>query len=354
MVGFYVYFPPVRAGPIRQLKLNESLSLIKGKWYLDLRKVTITCFCLKLIFFSLFQQQKYKIYSKYGPLITELHEKLVEPVSEYIDGGYRKMLLCNDKEEDHLFFFVNNRGQPFQSGTWSSRMQNTFFEQTGKRIGNNLLRDSFITYIYGKDISNRLKESIAEHMGHRIETAETHYNRMPSLQKRRLGLEFASELVETTLNKKRKDEKSPPQDPDQTMNNDDKKRRKQPTQRQPRDSKKQNQKTENVRTSYRRTEFLLKHWKKPPDCYVWISLKDQYPTRLVVSPANFIRLFNGLFSGKNNTGNLTFHFPLLFCAQMENKHGKMKQIVRINKKKTEQRNTKFLHKNVFYLELKVE
>jgi hypothetical protein len=39
MVGFYVYFPPVRAGPIRQLTLDESLSLVKGKWYLDLRKV---------------------------------------------------------------------------------------------------------------------------------------------------------------------------------------------------------------------------------------------------------------------------------------------------------------------------
>jgi uncharacterized protein Yka (UPF0111/DUF47 family) len=82
-------------------------------------------------------------------------------------------------------------------------MQDIFEEHTGKRIGNNLLRDSFITYVYGKDINDRLKKSIAEHMGHTVETAEKHYNRMPSIQKRRAGLELASELVETTLQKER-------------------------------------------------------------------------------------------------------------------------------------------------------
>jgi len=43
-------------------------------------------------------------------------------------------------------------------------MQDIFEDKTGKRIGNNLLRDSFITYIYSNNISDQLKKSIAEHM----------------------------------------------------------------------------------------------------------------------------------------------------------------------------------------------
>ena len=40
MVAFYVYFPPVRAGPIRQLKLGESLRRNDaGKWCVELRQV---------------------------------------------------------------------------------------------------------------------------------------------------------------------------------------------------------------------------------------------------------------------------------------------------------------------------
>lgn len=40
MVSFYVYFPPVRAGPIRQLRLGESLLRnADGSWRVDLRKV---------------------------------------------------------------------------------------------------------------------------------------------------------------------------------------------------------------------------------------------------------------------------------------------------------------------------
>ena len=50
MIAFYCYFPPVRAGPIRQLELDKSLVFKEGKWHLDLRK--------------------YKTYKQYGPLIT--------------------------------------------------------------------------------------------------------------------------------------------------------------------------------------------------------------------------------------------------------------------------------------------
>jgi len=90
------------------------------------------------------------------------------------------------------FFIYEFSKQPFH------RLELNIFEaKTGKRIGNNLLRSSFITFAYSNNISEALKRSIAEHMGHRIETAERQYNRAPSIIRRRQGLDFASELMAT-------------------------------------------------------------------------------------------------------------------------------------------------------------
>lgn len=46
MIALYVYFPPVRARPIRQLAMGKSLIRINGKWHLDLRKVGVIRICL--------------------------------------------------------------------------------------------------------------------------------------------------------------------------------------------------------------------------------------------------------------------------------------------------------------------
>jgi hypothetical protein len=42
VVAMYVYFPPVRASPIRQLEQGVSLvwDAERRKWFLDLRKVS--------------------------------------------------------------------------------------------------------------------------------------------------------------------------------------------------------------------------------------------------------------------------------------------------------------------------
>jgi len=186
MIAFYCYFPPVRAGPIRQLELNSSLVISRGKWHLDLRK--------------------YKTYSKYGPLITELHPELVEPVTEYVNEC--RSLLLGGRE--HHFLFMNSQSSPFTVSNWTNWIQNIFEAKTGKRIGNNLLRSSFITFAYSNNISEALKRSIAEHMGHRIETAERQYNRAPSIIRRQQGLDFASELMATTVESSSEDSNSPP------------------------------------------------------------------------------------------------------------------------------------------------
>jgi hypothetical protein len=51
VVAMYVYFPPVRACPIRQLEQGESLAWDeeRRKWFLDLRKVSVFFFSLCII-----------------------------------------------------------------------------------------------------------------------------------------------------------------------------------------------------------------------------------------------------------------------------------------------------------------
>jgi len=107
------------------------------------------------------QQQKQK----------ELHEQLVNPVTEYMND-YRALLLPppggdsddNNFSRQHNYVFVNLRGEPFNASSWSNWIQTIFEGKTGKRIGNNLLRSSFITHAYSNNISETLKHSIAQHM----------------------------------------------------------------------------------------------------------------------------------------------------------------------------------------------
>jgi hypothetical protein len=56
-----------------------------------------------------------------------------------------------------------------------------FERETGCRIGNSLLRDSFVTHVCAGDVSDRLKHTLAEHMGHCIHSIQlpnecTHLN----------------------------------------------------------------------------------------------------------------------------------------------------------------------------------
>jgi hypothetical protein len=74
-----------------------------------------------------------------------------------------------------------------------------FDRETGRRIGNHLLRDSFVTHVYAGDVSDRLKHALAEHMGHRPQTAERVHNRMPGAERRRPALELASQLALSEL-----------------------------------------------------------------------------------------------------------------------------------------------------------
>ncbi|MBS1963147.1 MAG: hypothetical protein JST04_13105 [Bdellovibrionales bacterium] len=191
MVGCFVYFPPVRAGPIRQLEVGLSLvppdASGDGRWYLDLRK--------------------YKTYKRYGPLITELHAELVQPFEQYLQH-YRPLLLQHavaarprrphhppHKPPQHQMVFVNARGQPFSTALWSASIQRIFVRHTGQRMSNNLLRDSFVTHVYSQQVSSELKASIAAHMGHQPQTAERSYNRATSNERRRAGLQLADQLV---------------------------------------------------------------------------------------------------------------------------------------------------------------
>ena len=87
-------------------------------------------------------------------------------------NDYRALLLPpggdDDNRRQHNYVFMNLRGEPFNASSWSNWIQTIFEGKTGKRIGNNLLRSSFITHAYSNNISETLKHSIAQHMVHVI------------------------------------------------------------------------------------------------------------------------------------------------------------------------------------------
>jgi hypothetical protein len=137
-------------------------------------------------------------------MITELHPLLVEPLIEYLGEGRPTLLRAAQRSTPialaaslttHRYVFVNRSGRPFSAPSWTQLVQGVFERETGRRIGNNLLRDSFVTHVYAGDVSDRLKHALAEHMGHRPQTAERVYNRMPGVERRRPALELASQLA---------------------------------------------------------------------------------------------------------------------------------------------------------------
>jgi hypothetical protein len=137
-------------------------------------------------------------------MITELHPLLVQPLIEYLGEGRPALLRAAQRSTPialaasltaHRYVFVNRSGRPFSAPSWTQLVQGVFERETGRRIGNNLLRDSFVTHVYAGDVSDRLKHALAEHMGHRPQTAERVYNRMPGVERRRPALELASQLA---------------------------------------------------------------------------------------------------------------------------------------------------------------
>jgi site-specific recombinase XerD len=137
-------------------------------------------------------------------MITELHPLLVQPLIEYLGEGRPALLRAAQHSTPiaaatsltaHRYVFVNRSGRPFSAPSWTQLVQGVFERETGRRIGNNLLRDSFVTHVYAGDVSDRLKHALAEHMGHRPQTAERVYNRMPGVERRRPALELASQLA---------------------------------------------------------------------------------------------------------------------------------------------------------------
>jgi hypothetical protein len=101
-------------------------------------------------------------YTKYGPMVTELHPLLVQPLIEYVGEGRPALLLAAQHStpavaaaslNTHRYVFVNRSGRPFSAPSWTQLVQGVFERETGRRIGNNLLRDSFVTHVYAGDVS---------------------------------------------------------------------------------------------------------------------------------------------------------------------------------------------------------
>mmetsp|Transcript_14071 Transcript_14071/g.42382 ORF Transcript_14071/g.42382 Transcript_14071/m.42382 type:complete len:538 (-) Transcript_14071:77-1690(-) len=177
VIAIYVHFPPLRCRIFRELEFGVSLYRDDedDQWYLDLRK--------------------FKTFHTQGAKITPLHEELIDPLEEYLSYA-RPHLLANSRSTiGHEYIFFNTHGNPFSASGWTTLVQNIFERQTGKRISSNLLRSSFITHVYGGEVPEELKRSLANQMNHSVLMAESVYDRRPSLQRRQPALDLSRNLL---------------------------------------------------------------------------------------------------------------------------------------------------------------
>mmetsp|Transcript_14068 Transcript_14068/g.42367 ORF Transcript_14068/g.42367 Transcript_14068/m.42367 type:complete len:544 (-) Transcript_14068:77-1708(-) len=182
VIAIYVHFPPLRCRIFRELEFGVSLYRDDedDQWYLDLRK--------------------FKTFHTQGAKITPLHEELIDPLEEYLSYA-RPHLLANSRSTiGHEYIFFNTHGNPFSASGWTTLVQNIFERQTGKRISSNLLRSSFITHVYGGEVSDELKRSLANQMNHSVLMAESVYDRRPSLQRRQPALDLSRNLLRQHTN----------------------------------------------------------------------------------------------------------------------------------------------------------
>jgi hypothetical protein len=116
--------------------------------------------------FSISLSMQYKTDAKYGPMLTELHPLLIQPPVEYLGEGRPALLRATQRSTPiafsaslttHRYVFVSRSGRPYSASSWTQLVQGVFERETGRRISNNLLRDSFVTHVYAGDVSDRLK-----------------------------------------------------------------------------------------------------------------------------------------------------------------------------------------------------
>jgi len=182
VIAIYVHFPPLRCRIFRELEFGVSLYRDDedDQWYLDLRK--------------------FKTFHTQGAKITPLHEELIDPLEEYLSYARPQLLANSRSTTGHEYIFFNTHGNPFSASGWTTLVQNIFERQTGKRISSNLLRSSFITHVYGGEVPEELKRSLANQMNHSVLMAESVYDRRPSLQRRQPALELSRNLLRQHTN----------------------------------------------------------------------------------------------------------------------------------------------------------
>jgi len=136
----------------------------------------------------------YKTSKKFGTRRTQIPESLETAVDEFV-GSHRPLLLQG--LEQHNAVFVNSVGAAFSAPRWSDYVQEIMESVCDRRIGVNLLRDSFVTHLQqnspGQD---SLKRSAAEAMGHSSKMQRRVYDRRTGDEKRLESVRYAAQLVE--------------------------------------------------------------------------------------------------------------------------------------------------------------
>lgn len=165
--SMYTEIPPRRLDDYRLMKIvrnrNQKFvdNLPKDFNYIYLDKKDIPKYMII---------NKYKTASTYGSYKASVPTKLGKIIQNYV----KKYQLKNC---DFLFSQEENC-KVYTPGAFSAVVTDVFKNVTGKNLGVDLLRVSFISFIYSQRISTAEKNKIAIAMGHSRETAENIYNKI--------------------------------------------------------------------------------------------------------------------------------------------------------------------------------
>lgn len=126
-----------------------------------------------------------------SPIVSK---ELVELLDIYLNQGYRTELLAGN-EEVHQFLFAKKDGAPFGESYFGQYVPSLLERCCGVKTNFNLLRSSFVTFLYDSEKDEALRESVAQAMRHSTAEARRTYDRRRPEKKKLKGLQYLADLA---------------------------------------------------------------------------------------------------------------------------------------------------------------
>lgn len=178
VIGLLAYLVD-RGQTIRELKLNETLVQINGRWHIKQNA------------------SQYKTGDKYGDRILPVPDRLCKVLEDWLNQ-WRSYLNPN---HDFVFTEGKKSRKPFSRSRLGGFVNNAIFSVSGKLMNPHHARAITITHFYDLGISDADKRALAEFMAHSPETARKFYDKRTKHRriKPAIDLLFEGEAVKPPL-----------------------------------------------------------------------------------------------------------------------------------------------------------